>query len=190
MKIIYIHGFNSSPFSDKVESIRKSFPESIVLANQHFSTVDSVLSNIDSIVQSMDIESDVLVGSSLGGFWANYFSEKYRIPAVLINPAVEPSKTLKKYIGQEMMDKRIWSNTDCEEYIAIEKKILHESGGPQRKVLLAKDDSVIPYQKTFSIYDPISSVELYESGGHSFSDSESLLKINNAISRISNSIVL
>lgn len=47
--------------------------------------------------ESYDI---TLVGSSLGGFYSIYLSEKYNLKAVLINPSVEPWVTMKKHIGE------------------------------------------------------------------------------------------
>lgn len=41
----------------------------------------------------------VLIGSSLGGYYGAYLSEKYDLPAALINPAVRPFDLLESYIG-------------------------------------------------------------------------------------------
>ena len=41
-----------------------------------------------------------VMGSSLGGFYAAWLSAHLSIPAVLINPAVHPSRDLARYIGE------------------------------------------------------------------------------------------
>ncbi|MFC6977898.1 YqiA/YcfP family alpha/beta fold hydrolase [Microbulbifer taiwanensis] len=41
-----------------------------------------------------------LVGSSMGGFWSSYLAERYRLPAVLVNPAVHPARFMPGYLGQ------------------------------------------------------------------------------------------
>ena len=42
-----------------------------------------------------------VMGSSLGGFYATWVAEQTGCPAVLINPAVHPSRDLAKYIGEQ-----------------------------------------------------------------------------------------
>jgi len=38
----------------------------------------------------------MILGSSLGGFWANYISLKYEMGAVLGNPVIQPSLALAR----------------------------------------------------------------------------------------------
>lgn len=40
-----------------------------------------------------------LVGSSLGGFYATVLAERHGLPAVLLNPAVEPARDLAALVG-------------------------------------------------------------------------------------------
>jgi predicted esterase YcpF (UPF0227 family) len=41
----------------------------------------------------------LLIGSSLGGFYATHLAERFRVPAVLINPAVTPERELAGFLG-------------------------------------------------------------------------------------------
>lgn len=60
----------------------------------------------------------MLVGSSLGGYWATWLAEQYGLPAVLINPAVKPSILLPEYLGVELK-----SYHTQESYILDEKDV-------------------------------------------------------------------
>ena len=39
----------------------------------------------------------ILIGSSLGGYWTNFLAQKFNLPCLLINPAIAPMNSLKKY---------------------------------------------------------------------------------------------
>lgn len=46
-------------------------------------------------------DSMVVVGSSLGGFYATWVAERTGCRAALLNPAIEPARDLAKYIGEQ-----------------------------------------------------------------------------------------
>jgi len=94
MKILYIHDFNGTPEGAKVEMLRHTFKKSEIIVPQHASRVGNVFRLLNEIVGNLNSLHDVILGSSLGGFWANYFSLKYEVGAVLGNPVIQPSLAL------------------------------------------------------------------------------------------------
>ena len=104
--LLYIHGFNSSPQSHKASALKQWLAQQ----HPHISYEVPYLKPYpaDSIAQLEQIierhknkhESIGLMGSSLGGFYAAYLSEKYNLRAVLINPSIRPFELLSKYIGE------------------------------------------------------------------------------------------
>lgn len=102
MIVIYFHGFASGPNGSKVDMLREAgftvfAPEIDIdpdVAEPH------LISFIRGVIGTTAIgESIVFVGTSLGGFWAARMGELFDGAAVLINPAMHPEVSLKKYIG-------------------------------------------------------------------------------------------
>jgi predicted esterase YcpF (UPF0227 family) len=65
---------------------------------------DACASVLESIVEQSIREGNNIsvMGSSMGGFWATYLAERYKVPAVLINPAVDAVNLLPAYIDQPL----------------------------------------------------------------------------------------
>lgn len=89
MKILYLHGLNGNPESQTAKWF-----------NSEFGAVTPVgldlLDYEDTIKKISNIECDIVVGNSLGGFYANYFANKKQIPQILINPCFHPDLMLLK----------------------------------------------------------------------------------------------
>lgn len=104
--IIYIHGFLSSPLSAKAEITRKwllqNRPE-IEFYCPHLPPYPNETKKIlENLVESLLPQTVYLMGSSLGGFWASWLTEKYALPCVIINPAVSPQNFMPKYLGADL----------------------------------------------------------------------------------------
>jgi len=104
-KLLYLHGFNSSPNSLKAQLIKQYMVD--------HKCVDQLLCpQIPEVPEQARVFLEVLVeeyiddfnlsfvGSSLGGYYATYLAEKYSGNAVLVNPSVKPYETLALYLGE------------------------------------------------------------------------------------------
>ena len=110
--IIYLHGFLSSPKSEKAQLVLKYLSSHHPSIKLHMPTLsgnsDKAVEAVDEIVQSLLLNKDTpscnlrFIGSSMGGFLATYFVENYGGKAVLINPAVEPFNLIEGYMGQHI----------------------------------------------------------------------------------------
>ena len=95
--IIYIHGFASSAMGQKARIVRSFFKNRVVAPSLSY-VPDLAADTLKQIVETFLPKEPVsLIGSSLGGFYAAHLSEIYDLRAVLINPSVEPYKTLSHY---------------------------------------------------------------------------------------------
>ncbi len=102
--LIYLHGFNSSPESHKAQFLKafldnSSYSCRYLIPRLPFSP-ERVESSVSSLIEGrLAIGPVALIGSSLGGYYAIYFAEKYGLKAALINPAVKPFELLTDYLG-------------------------------------------------------------------------------------------
>ncbi len=101
--IVYLHGFCSSPASWKSrllaeEMARRGLAEHFVCP-QLSPVPDEAVASVSRLID--DAAGPVtLVGSSLGGHYANFLAEKHNLNAVLINPAAVDRLDLAKFVGE------------------------------------------------------------------------------------------
>ena len=104
-KLIYLHGFNSSPQSHKALLVKQYMLEKhcadALLCPQIPVIPDEARVFLEQLVEEALKDYSVsFVGSSLGGYYATYLAEKYSAKAVLVNPSVKPYETLAAYLGE------------------------------------------------------------------------------------------
>lgn len=155
MKLIYLHGFNSSENSETVLDLKKNYGNDLISISYDYVNADNGYNQINNLIENV-LKSDqdlILVGSSLGGFWANYFAQKYDLKSVLINPAIKPSQSLLKYTG------KIKNYTTGEEFVfngvnAIEYKKYEVPVkiGNLRYIIIGKNDYVLNPNETIKHY--------------------------------------
>ncbi len=103
--ILYLHGFRSSPQSFKARLLGQRLNELGLghlyrcpqLPASPFAAAELILSQATEMMAGGEELS--LVGSSLGGYYANWLAEKIGCRAVLLNPAVQPPRDLENYVG-------------------------------------------------------------------------------------------
>jgi uncharacterized protein len=103
--LIYLHGFNSSPQSQKAQYLKQCL-EQRGLGNRFACPALPHLPGAAVAAAELELglhaaESVTLVGSSLGGFYATYLAELRGVRAVLINPAIDPHIGLRSYLGPQ-----------------------------------------------------------------------------------------
>ncbi|GAA5525148.1 hypothetical protein Maes01_01713 [Microbulbifer aestuariivivens] len=108
--LIYLHGFLSSPQSFKCQQMRAwladSHPRITFCAPQLSPHPGIAMEALSALLQRYTTQQAPvpigLVGSSMGGFMATVLGERYRLPAVLVNPAVQPARFMPAYLGQTL----------------------------------------------------------------------------------------
>lgn len=180
IKVLYIHGFNSSPGSAKAKIFRDYVsevnPAIDVITPQIKTTPELAMAQLEDIVSS-DVNAQwCFVGSSLGGYFSTYLAEKYQRPAVLVNPAVKPYELLSDYIGEQTnpYTQEIYHVT--EEHMQ-QLKLLEVNKPLNRTLyylLVQTEDEVLDYKQAVEKYADCRQV-VQEGGDHSFIDFDKMM---------------
>ena len=103
--ILYLHGFNSSPYSAKAQLFKRYLEERgrgaefICPSLSH--RPSAAVAQAEAAIAHVPRREVTVVGSSLGGFYATWLAEKHDLRAVLINPAIDPHVGLGAYLGPQ-----------------------------------------------------------------------------------------
>lgn len=118
MKLLYLHGFRSSPDSPKALDVAqycKAYNVSeAVIPQLPVSPKDSI-KLCEQLIKEHQI--DTVCGSSLGGFYAMYLAEKHGLRCAVINPAITPWNELKQEHLQDRYQVDEISQDDAVRYL-------------------------------------------------------------------------
>lgn len=118
--------------------------------------------------------TSVVLGSSLGGFYATAVAEATGWRAMLLNPAVDPARDLAAYIGEQT------AFHDPEQHFFFRPEYVDELRAltvpaitkPERYgALIAKGDELLDWREMSGRY-PGANLGLLEGGDHALSDFE------------------
>ena len=165
--ILYLHGFASCGNSTKTQLLKDYFGAKEVLSP------DLPIDPVEAIrfIKKYIIEHDVdlLIGSSLGGFYASYFCELLEVKTVLINPSTQPFITLAPYVGTN----HSWCSGEAFEFTKEHLMSLFEYAtakpvNPKRYLLLLQTgDELLDYVKAQDKYEG-ATLCIEEGGNHRF----------------------
>lgn len=103
-RMIYLHGFRSSPQSFKAQWLAQRMAQTGHGAQFACPQLPASPREAVDLVRRFDPQpDDTLVGSSLGGFYATWLAERCGCRAVLLNPAIEPAQGLAQHVGTQRM---------------------------------------------------------------------------------------
>ena len=103
MKILYLHGFRSSPASYKARMVEQRMAVfgnvADLICPQLPASPRQAVTLAMALVKDIPADQLAIIGSSLGGFYATYLAEQLGCRAALVNPSVDPAKNLSKSVG-------------------------------------------------------------------------------------------
>ncbi|MBB3220706.1 YqiA/YcfP family alpha/beta fold hydrolase [Pseudoduganella umbonata] len=107
VKILYLHGFRSSPLSMKGRLLGERMAQlgraTDYLAPQLPASPKLAIEGAMALVAGVPAHRLAIVGSSLGGYYATWMAEQLGCRAALLNPAVTPLQSLERYVGMTTM---------------------------------------------------------------------------------------
>ncbi len=170
--IVYIHGFNSSPQSSKALLLKARLEALGRGAEFTAPALPHSPAQAASLLDALAARTPgaVLVGSSLGGYYATYLAEKHELKAVLLNPAVRPYELLAGHLGPQQNfhtgERYEFTARHVDELRALEVAAIT----PERYLLIAATgDEVLDYRAAVARYHGCRQIVI-EGGDHGLSE--------------------
>ncbi len=179
-RIVYLHGFNSSPASGKAQQLLAYLTK---LGKTHAFDAPALhhrpafaMRQIETKYGASRADDITLIGSSLGGFYATYLTEKYGFKSILVNPAVAAHIGLAAYIGAQVnfhsMEKYDLTQQHVAEWQALAVT------APQRMarywLMVESGDETLDYRVAVKFYQGAKQLVI-EGGNHGFQSWQRLL---------------
>ncbi len=165
--ILFIHGFASCGLGHKSQLLIDYFGRDQVL------TPDLPFRPIEAIAALQALQErhpvDLLVGASLGGFYATWLNRERPTPSVLINPVVRPYELLADHLGTQTR----WCDGQTFEFTRADAEPLKAMYRPHLRpdehylVLLQTGDEVLDYRQAADYYRD-QQVIIEHGGNHRF----------------------
>lgn len=193
MNLIYIHGLDSDANSTKgllLEQYCQQHHPDITVHRPDLNQPPQLVFDklLDLVAELGSSTKVILVGSSLGGYFATLMSNETGCPVLLINPSTQPHLTLQRFEDDVSAD-TLKSDNDKE-------KVLHTTDGGWRitkadlqwfahhqilvvdnpsqvAVILKKGDELLDANLSAAFYQQQGATVIIQAGGdHRFSDFE------------------
>lgn len=174
--LLYLHGFRSSPASFKARRLlgwlAAHRPQVQAWCPQLPPSPREAMALVLDGVATWPAWRSVVVGSSLGGFYATVVAERLGWPAVLLNPAVDPARDLAAHVGEHST----WQRPEDRFFFhaAFIDELRAWTPGPITRperyaAVIAQGDEVLDWREMTGRY-PGARIRLLEGSDHALSD--------------------
>lgn len=178
--LLYLHGFRSSPQSAKArlvgERVKTRHPAVTWWCPQLSPSPAAAMAMVTEGVGAWPTGQMVVMGSSLGGFYARWLSLRLGCAAVLLNPAVHPARDLARYIGEqtawhEPEQRFFFEPAFVDELQALEEDIRRglDRPAPRQMAIIAQGDEVLDWRE-MQAFCSSGEIRLLPGSDHAISD--------------------
>jgi len=158
--IVYLHGFNSGGTSGKATWLRERLPDLTVFSPTYPThDPDRAPAFLRDYFARLRREHPadnklLLVGSSLGGFWARHLAAELGAGMVLINPGIHPDVDLLDVVGPRTNEATGEEYTLTAEQVRGFARVKHAHCDPAVPTLLLLDegDELLDYRVARTYY--------------------------------------
>ncbi|MBB1520472.1 YqiA/YcfP family alpha/beta fold hydrolase [Aquipseudomonas guryensis] len=169
--IIYIHGLNSSPASTKASQLLRVAEHGGIAQHLRVPALHhhprQAMAQLQAAIA--ELGRPLLVGSSLGGYYATYLAQQHDLSALLINPAVRPHQL---FGGREVEQTNhysgeTWLLTHDHVQALAELEVPPPQDAQRYRVWLQTADETLDYRQAETYYQGCS-MDIQEGGDHSY----------------------
>lgn len=169
--ILYIHGFNSAPASRKACQLsavmqRLGLADALRIPALHHHPRQA-MAQLEAAIA--ELGRPLLVGSSLGGYYATHLAERRGLKALLINPAVNPHHLFDGYLGsqQNLYTGETWELTHDHVQALAELEVPAPQDPQRFQVWLQTADETLDYRRAERFYHACA-LRIQAGGDHGF----------------------
>lgn len=169
--LLYIHGLNSSARSMKARQLTAvmnslGLGERLRVPELHHHPRQALLQLDEAIAQ---LGRPLLVGSSLGGYYATHLAHRHGLKAVLINPAVNPHQLFDGFLGtqQNLYTGERWELTHDHIQALVELEVPAPQDPERVRVWLQTGDETLDYRRAERFYRDCA-LDIQAGGDHSY----------------------
>lgn len=176
--LLVFHGFASAIPNGAYKKLNEALftKYSVIGFNYDYFDLAANDEAMDKVWEQLLSDKDIVfAGTSLGGFWANYYAQRYGVDRVLlVNPVINPLQQLRQFIGVHYVEKRqmdlVVTQKDIDGYVGRKGQV---DPAIDRLVLVTRDDEVLDYRLAKEEYAGSKDrLEIFDTGGHTLDLSE------------------
>lgn len=160
--IKYFPGFGGDENSKMFAAIREQYPDSDLVLYDNINAEIAMRQIATQLEDVTDSDNLLIIGQSLGGFWAHKFAVKLGCPMILVNPSFQPHKSLGKYNLSE---------AQLNEFESLEEQNTSENAVT---IILSQDDEVVDPKPVIDQYTGKAKFIAID-GGHQVTNYDALL---------------
>lgn len=169
--ILYIHGLNSAPTSTKASQLLRLAEHCGIARHLRVPALHhhprQAIAQLQAAIA--ELGRPLLVGSSLGGYYATHLAEQHGLNALLINPAVRPHRL---FDGREIEQTNhysgeTWLLTHDHVQALAELEVPAPQDAQSYRVWLQTADETLDYRQAEAFYAGCT-LDIQEGGDHSY----------------------